>query len=95
MEEYQSVEQIDEYIVTEEIGHGAQGLVYRAQSQVTKELVAIKEIREMNGKIVSQQAKQEIAVMKKLKHPNLIRMLQVYEPSSDISSSIFSCVRVR
>jgi serine/threonine protein kinase len=86
-DEYSAVTQIDEYIVLEELGHGAQGVVYKAQHHDTKEIVAIKELRNMMERI-STDAKMEIAVMKRLNHPHLAKLIKIYYKPED-SSSLF------
>lgn len=78
--DYPCVVQIDDYLVVRELGFGAQGVVYEAEHVTSKQRVAIKEIR--NTPItqqVSSQARNEIAVMKRLDHPNVTKLFSVFQ----------------
>ncbi|NXI48768.1 CDK3 kinase, partial [Chloroceryle aenea] len=62
----------------EKIGEGTYGVVYKARNKRTGQLVALKKIRldsEMEG--VPSTAIREIALLKELKHPNIVRLLDV------------------
>eukprot|EP00906_Rhabdomonas_costata_P008739 RCo012406 len=57
---------------TRVLGRGAWGTVYVGLNEETRELFAIKEVR-FNTESQVQQAAQEIRVMKKLDHPNIVK----------------------
>ncbi|KFP26702.1 Cyclin-dependent kinase 3, partial [Colius striatus] len=62
----------------EKIGEGTYGVVYKARNKHTGELVALKKIRldaEREG--VPSTAIREISLLKELKHPNIVRLLDV------------------
>ncbi|NXV82789.1 CDK3 kinase, partial [Atlantisia rogersi] len=62
----------------EKIGEGTYGVVYKARSKRTGQLVALKKIRldsETEG--VPSTAIREISLLKELKHPNIVRLLDV------------------
>ncbi|XP_019398160.1 PREDICTED: cyclin-dependent kinase 3 isoform X3 [Crocodylus porosus] len=62
----------------EKIGEGTYGVVYKARNKQTGQLVALKKIRldsETEG--VPSTAIREISLLKELKHPNIVRLLDV------------------
>ncbi|XP_069728337.1 cyclin-dependent kinase 3 [Phaenicophaeus curvirostris] len=62
----------------EKIGEGTYGVVYKARHKHTGQLVALKKIRldaEVEG--VPSTAIREISLLKELKHPNIVRLLDV------------------
>ncbi|KFQ38153.1 Cyclin-dependent kinase 3 [Mesitornis unicolor] len=62
----------------EKIGEGTYGVVYKARNKCTGQLVALKKIRlhvETEG--VPSTAIREISLLKELKHPNIVRLLDV------------------
>ncbi|XP_008497990.1 cyclin-dependent kinase 3 [Calypte anna] len=62
----------------EKIGEGTYGVVYKARNKRTGQLVALKKIpldSEMEG--VPSTAVREISLLKELKHPNIVRLLDV------------------
>ncbi|NXY44782.1 CDK3 kinase, partial [Ceuthmochares aereus] len=62
----------------EKIGEGTYGVVYKARHKRTGQLVALKKIRldaEVEG--VPSTAIREISLLKELKHPNIVRLLDV------------------
>ncbi|XP_049624509.1 cyclin-dependent kinase 3 [Suncus etruscus] len=69
---------MDMFQKVETIGEGAYGVVYKARNKGTGQLVALKMIRlnrETEG--VPSTAIREISLLKELKHPNIIRLLDV------------------
>uniref|UniRef100_A0A8C6YI95 cyclin-dependent kinase n=1 Tax=Naja naja TaxID=35670 RepID=A0A8C6YI95_NAJNA len=69
---------IQKYIKVEKIGEGTYGVVYKARNKQTGQLVALKKIRldsETEG--VPSTAIREISLLKELKHPNIVRLLDV------------------
>ncbi|NXJ85506.1 CDK3 kinase, partial [Trogon melanurus] len=62
----------------EKIGEGTYGVVYKARNKRTGQLVALKKIRldsETEG--VPSTAIREISLLKELRHPNIVRLLDV------------------
>jgi hypothetical protein len=67
---------IGKYSILSELGFGGFGTVYLARHTSTGRLAALKMTKEVVKKDASliQRFKREIAIMKKLKHPNLVRL---------------------
>lgn len=62
----------------EKIGEGTYGVVYKARSKATLELVALKKIRlPSNDEGLPGTAVREIALLKELQHPNIVRLHDV------------------
>ncbi|NXP46436.1 CDK3 kinase, partial [Heliornis fulica] len=62
----------------EKIGEGTYGVVYKARNKSTGQLVALKKIRldsETEG--IPSTAIREVSLLKELKHPNIVRLLDV------------------
>lgn len=78
---------INQYEILEEIGRGVHGKVKLARSLETNELVAIKIIQRYSKKrrlgraTVSPESKtkREIAILKKIRHPNVVGLLEVID----------------
>jgi len=74
----------DYYELAEEIGVGGFSVVYKATSKKTGEAFAIKRIQrglegdEGDGMDI-EQLKREIHIMKKLNHPNVLKLFEVFE----------------
>ncbi|XP_055098156.1 cyclin-dependent kinase 3 isoform X2 [Symphalangus syndactylus] len=69
---------MDVFQKVEKIGEGTYGVVYKAKNRETGQLVALKKIRldlEMEG--VPSTAIREISLLKELKHPNIVQLLDV------------------
>lgn len=63
---------LEDYIFVEQLGEGTYGSVYKAQKD--SQLVAIKKIRfDPDTEGVPSTALREIAILKKMKHPNIVR----------------------
>ena len=79
---------INQYEVMEEIGRGQHGKVKRARNTHTGESVAIKIIPRYSkkrrlGKVTAEDpqrnTKREIAILKKIRHPNVVALLEVID----------------
>ncbi|KAM6403480.1 LOW QUALITY PROTEIN: cyclin-dependent kinase 3-like [Rhynochetos jubatus] len=72
------MEDAEVYQEVEKIGEGTYGVVYKALNKHTKELVALKKIRvDLETEGVPSTAIREISLLKELKHPNIVRLLDV------------------
>lgn len=70
----------------EKLGEGAYGVVYKAQDRETHELVALKRIN-LNSveEGIPCTAIREIAILKELHHPNIVRLLNVFHSESKLT----------
>ncbi|VDP04145.1 unnamed protein product [Soboliphyme baturini] len=60
------------------IGEGTYGVVYKARNKKTDKIVALKKIRlDVNGEGVPSSSLREIALLRDLDHPNVVRLLDV------------------
>ncbi|XP_076308804.1 serine/threonine-protein kinase PAK 2-like [Tachypleus tridentatus] len=64
------------YVLQEIIGNGGFGIVHKAKHEHTKEVVAVK-IIELK-KPMKKEALNEVLVMRKMRHPNLVKFLDSY-----------------
>jgi len=70
----------DQFILKEELGRGAFAIVYKGISKTTNEAVAIKIINKLTIKPKDlQMLSREIKIMKKLQHPNIVQLYDVFE----------------
>ncbi|XP_065764973.1 cyclin-dependent kinase 3 isoform X2 [Muntiacus reevesi] len=69
---------MDVFQKVEKIGEGTYGVVYKAKNKETGQLVALKKIRlDLETEGVPSTAIREISLLKELKHPNIVRLLDV------------------
>nr|XP_012309104.1 cyclin-dependent kinase 3 [Aotus nancymaae] len=69
---------MDVFQKVEKIGEGTYGVVYKAKNRETGQLVALKKIRlDLETEGVPSTAIREISLLKELKHPNIVRLLDV------------------
>ena len=69
---------IDKYEKLEVIGEGTYGIVYKARDTDTNEIYALKKIRlESEDEGIPSTAIREIALLKELQHPNIVRLVNV------------------
>jgi len=69
---------LDKYEKLEKLGEGTYGVVYKAQDKSTKEVFALKKIRlESEDEGIPSTAIREIALLKELQHPNVVRIHDV------------------
>ncbi|KAH6581353.1 hypothetical protein BASA61_009105 [Batrachochytrium salamandrivorans] len=62
----------------EKIGEGTYGVVYKAKDKITGDTVALKKIRlETEDEGVPSTAIREISLLKELKHPNIVKLLDI------------------
>lgn len=66
------------YLKIEKIGQGTYGVVYKAMNRNTREFIALKKIRlEGDDEGVPSTAIREISSLMELKHPNVVKLLDV------------------
>eukprot|EP01136_Pigoraptor_vietnamica_P032036 Opistho-1_new@93382 len=69
---------MDNYTKAEKIGEGTYGVVYKAKDKTTGEYVALKKIRlEVEDEGVPSTAIREISLLKELRNPNVVGLLDV------------------
>jgi calcium-dependent protein kinase len=66
------------HIETKELGHGHYGVVRKCRHRQTGEWYAIKSIRKAKVSKI-EVLKREIAILKEVKHPHIIELVEVYE----------------
>lgn len=81
-----------QYNLLEKIGEGTYGTVYRAMCRRSGERVAIKKIRILyDDDGVPSTALREIAILKGLRHPNVVRLHDVFSSRSNLHL-VFECL---
>jgi len=75
---------MDKYMKLEKIGEGTYGIVYKAKNKETKALVALKRIRLEDAEGVPSTTIREISLLKGLKHPNIVAMLDVIHEDKNL-----------
>jgi len=69
---------IDKYEKLEMIGAGTYGVVYKARDTESNEIYALKKIRlESEDEGIPSTAIREIALLKELQHPNIVKLVNV------------------
>ncbi|EEB12563.1 mitogen-activated protein kinase ERK-A, putative [Pediculus humanus corporis] len=69
---------MEKFEKVEKIGEGTYGIVFKAKHRITGEVVALKGIRlDGDSEGVPSTALREIALLKELKHPNVVQLLEV------------------
>ena len=69
---------IDKYEKLEQVGEGTYGVVHKARDVDTGEIYALKAIRlESEDEGIPSTAIREIALLKELQHPNIVRLVNV------------------
>jgi cyclin-dependent kinase len=72
------MKKIDKYEKMDMIGEGTYGVVYKARDIETGEIYALKKIRlESEDEGIPSTAIREIALLKELQHPNILRLFNV------------------
>lgn len=75
---------MDDYHLLQQIGEGSFGRVYKARRKYTGRICAIKMIKKLGqSKDDLLSFKREIEILQKVKHPNIMRMLNIFETDTD------------
>ncbi|CAJ0746704.1 5605_t:CDS:1, partial [Entrophospora sp. SA101] len=67
----------DRYTRLEKLGEGTYATVYKGRDRSTNEIVALKEIHLDTEEGAPSTAIREISLMKELRHPNIVKLLDV------------------
>jgi cyclin-dependent kinase 2 len=89
--DHQQKEKNNRYEKLEKLGEGTYGVVYKAKDNTSNTIVAIKKIRlENEEEGMPSTAMREIAILKELNHPNIVRLENViYQPQEKRLNLIF------
>lgn len=69
----------NKYKIKTKLGDGAYGTVYLAENLITKTIVAMKKIDKSNeDHLTDSEIRDEIEILKKLDHPNIMKILEFY-----------------
>ena len=81
---------INKYLIMDELGRGSYGGVYLCRNEETGQLYAMKMLTRSarHGKQLTETIRQEIAVMKKLRHPNIVTLHEVIDDPA--ANQVFS-----
>ena len=82
---------MDNYIKIQELGQGSYSKVFRVQNKKTKEIYACKELAKSKIDNISK-FKEEINIMSRCDHPNIIQLFEIYEDSRYIDLVMEQCV---
>jgi cyclin-dependent kinase len=65
---------MEKYIKLEKVGEGTYGVVYKAKTRDSDEILALKRIRlEAEDEGIPSTAIREISLLRELEHPNIVR----------------------
>lgn len=76
---------MEKYTKISKIGEGTYATVFRARNNHTQEVVALKEINLNPEEGAPSTALREIAFMKELRHPNIVRLLDVIHTETQLT----------
>ena len=70
--------ELEKYMKMEKLGEGTYGVVYKCKNRDNHEFVAVKKIRlENEDEGIPSTAIREISILKQLKHPNIVSLLDL------------------
>ncbi|KHJ47515.1 kinase domain protein [Trichuris suis] len=79
LERIESIEQLEDYKKLCKVGEGTYGAVYKAVQRTTGEIVALKKFRlDEQGEGVPNTCLREISTLKRLNHPNIIKLVHQF-----------------
>ncbi|XP_055879191.1 cyclin-dependent kinase-like 1 isoform X2 [Biomphalaria glabrata] len=74
-----NTDKMDKYEKINKIGEGSYGVVFKCRNRETSQLVAIKKFVESEeDPLIKKIAMREIRMLKQLKHPNLVNLIEVF-----------------
>lgn len=80
------------YIATERLGKGTYGTVYKVIKKETNEAFAIKKIKmDVDTEGIPSTALREIAILKKMKHPNIVKIVDLSFSDKNIELCLEYC----
>ena len=80
---------MNKYEIIKGIGDGTYGNVYEAINKITKEKVAIKKLKQKIDSWEKCMNQNEVYFLRKLNHPNIIKLLEVIKEKNDNISLVF------
>lgn len=83
---------MEKYERLEKIGAGTYAEVYKARHRTTRQLVALKEIHMEAKEGAPSTALREIAFLREIRHPNIVRLLEVIHTEGQLVL-VFECMR--
>ena len=81
---------LDSYDVLKQLGKGGYGKVYEVRNKKTGEIRACKHLSKLNIKNL-EKFKREIEILKKLDHPNIIKLYEVFESDRSLYLIMEEC----
>ena len=81
---------LDSYDVIKQLGKGGYGKVYEVRSKKTGELRACKHLSKLNIKNL-EKFRREIEILKKLDHPNIIKLYELFESERSLYLIMEEC----
>ena len=81
---------LDSYDVLKQLGKGGYGKVYEIRSKKTGEIRACKHLSKLNIKNL-EKFKREIEILKKMDHPNIIKLYEVFESGRSLYLVMEEC----
>jgi serine/threonine protein kinase len=79
---------MDRYVRLEKLGQGTYATVYKGKSRAAGDIVALKEIKLNDEEGAPSTAIREISLMKELRHPNIVRLMDVVHTEDKVSTVI-------
>ena len=81
-----------QYVAVERLGKGTYGTVYKAMKRGSDTYYAIKKIKnEMDDEGIPSTALREIAILKKMKHPNIVNVIDITFNNTNIELCLEYC----
>ena len=80
---------MNKYEIIKDIGVGTFGTVYEAINKITNEKVAIKKLKQKINSWEKCMNQNEVYFLRKLNHPNIVKLLEVIHEKNDDTSLIF------
>ena len=81
---------LDAYDILRQLGKGGYGKVYEVRNKTTKEVRACKHLSKLNIKNL-EKFKREIEILKKMDHPNIIKLYEVFESDRSLYLIMEEC----